>query len=52
MLLNMFRVHCAHHQELFQTAVAAYGFRLNADVDVFPAVVCLLVGSQPMLSLH
>jgi hypothetical protein len=31
--------HCAHHQELFQTAVAASGFLINAEVDVFPAVV-------------
>jgi hypothetical protein len=29
----------AHHQELFQTAVAASGFRMNAEVDVFSAVV-------------
>jgi hypothetical protein len=34
--------HYAHYQELFQTAVAASGFRLNAEVDVFPAVVGLL----------
>jgi hypothetical protein len=33
----------AHHQELFQTAVAASGFHMNAGVDVFPAVVSLLV---------
>jgi hypothetical protein len=33
----------AHHQELFQTAVAASGFRINTEVDVFPAVVGLLV---------
>jgi hypothetical protein len=32
-----------HHQELFQTAAAAYGFRINAEVDVLPAVVGLLV---------
>jgi hypothetical protein len=32
----------AHHQELFQTAVAASGFRINAEMDVFPAVVVLL----------
>jgi hypothetical protein len=31
----------AHHQELFQTAVAASGFHINAEVDVFPAVVGL-----------
>jgi hypothetical protein len=29
----------AHHQELFQAAVAASGFRINAEVDVFTAVV-------------
>jgi hypothetical protein len=29
--------HYAHHDERFQTAVAASGFRLNAEVDVFPA---------------
>jgi hypothetical protein len=29
----------AHHQEHLQTAVAASGFRVNAEVDVFPAVV-------------
>jgi hypothetical protein len=32
--------YCAHHQELFQTAVAASGFHINAEVDVFSAVVC------------
>jgi hypothetical protein len=32
----------AHHQELFQTAVAASGCRVNAEVVVFPAVVGLL----------
>jgi hypothetical protein len=34
----------AHHQEPLQTAVAASGFRMNTEVDVFPAVVGLLVG--------
>jgi hypothetical protein len=34
-----FRHYYAHHQESFQTAVAATGFRMNAEVDVFPAVV-------------
>jgi hypothetical protein len=38
-----FGQHHAHHQELFQTAVAASGFRTNAEVDVFPAVVGLLL---------
>jgi ATP phosphoribosyltransferase regulatory subunit HisZ len=33
----------AHHQELFQTAVAASGFHINVEVDVFPAVVGMLV---------
>jgi hypothetical protein len=34
----------AHHQEPQQTAFAASGFRMNAEVDVFPAVAGLLVG--------
>jgi small basic protein len=38
--------HYAHLQALFQTAVAASGFRINAEVDVLPAVVGLLVGSH------
>jgi hypothetical protein len=29
----------AHHQEPPQTAFAASGFRVNAEVDVFPAVI-------------
>jgi hypothetical protein len=41
-----FEHYYAHHQELFQTAVAASGFRINAEVDVFPAVVGLLVGNK------
>jgi hypothetical protein len=31
----------AHHQELFQTAVADSGCRVNAEAVVFPAVVDL-----------
>jgi hypothetical protein len=27
----------AHHQKPFQTAIAVSGFRVNAEVDVFPA---------------
>jgi hypothetical protein len=27
----------AHHQEIFQTAVAAFGFHINVEMDVFPA---------------
>jgi hypothetical protein len=38
-----FEQHSAHHQEHFQTAVAASGFLIKVEVDVFPAVVCLLV---------
>jgi hypothetical protein len=34
-----FGYYYAHHQEPLQTAVAASGFRMNAEVDVFPAVV-------------
>jgi hypothetical protein len=40
----------AHHQEPFQTAVAASGFRMNAEMDVFPAVVGLLVGRRCVLA--
>jgi hypothetical protein len=35
----------AHHQEHIQTAVAASSFCMNAEVDVFPAVVGMLVTS-------
>jgi hypothetical protein len=42
--------HYAHHQEHLQTAVAASGFHMNAEVDVFPAVVGLLVGKQCVLA--
>jgi len=38
-LLNMFR---ALSSEALQTAVAASGFRMNVEVEVFSAVVCLL----------
>jgi hypothetical protein len=41
-----FRHYYAHNQELFQTANPASGFRINAEVDVFPAMVGLLVGKQ------
>jgi hypothetical protein len=34
-----FQHYYAHQQEPFQTAVAASGFRMNVEVDVFPAVV-------------
>jgi hypothetical protein len=35
----------AHHQEPFQTAIAASGFHVN-EVGVFPAMIGLLVGRQ------
>jgi hypothetical protein len=41
--LTCFGHHYAHHQEQSQTADAAPGFRINAEVDVFPVVVGLLV---------
>jgi hypothetical protein len=37
--LTCFGHHHAHHQELFQTAAAGSGFRLNAEVNVLPVVV-------------
>jgi hypothetical protein len=37
----------AHHQELFQTVVAASSFRINAEVDVFLAVGGLLATHPP-----
>jgi hypothetical protein len=37
-----FRHYHTHHQEPFQTAVAASGFHMNEEVDVFPAMVSLL----------
>jgi hypothetical protein len=42
-VLAELRSYRAHHQELFQTAVAASGCRVNVEVVVFPAVVGLLV---------
>jgi hypothetical protein len=38
-----FGQHFSHHQEHFRTAAAASGFRIEAKVDVFLAVICLLV---------
>ena len=38
-----FRHYNTHHQELVKTAVAASGFRMNVEVEVFSAVVGLLV---------
>jgi hypothetical protein len=42
-LLNMFRALQCPSSGAHQTAVAASGFRLNVEVDVFSAVVSLLV---------
>jgi hypothetical protein len=45
--------HYTHHQKLPQTAVAASGFHVNDEVDVFPAVVGLLVlTNRPRLETH
>jgi len=45
-LLNMFWTLLCPSSGARQTAVAASGFRLNVEVDVFSAVVGLLVGRQ------
>jgi hypothetical protein len=37
-----FGQHFAHHQEHIGTAAVAFGSRIEAKVDVFLAVVCLL----------
>jgi hypothetical protein len=42
-LLNMFRALLCPSSRAHQTAVAASGFRTNVEVDVFSAVVGLLV---------
>ena len=42
-LLNMFRTLLCPSSGVRQTAVAASGFRMNGEVDVFSAVVGLLV---------
>jgi hypothetical protein len=42
-LLNMFRTLLCPSSGARQTAVAASGFRMNVEVDVFSAVVGLLV---------
>jgi len=41
-LLNMFRALLRPSSGARQTAVAASGFRMNVEVEVFPAVVSLL----------
>jgi hypothetical protein len=43
-LLNMFRALLCPSSGARQTAVAASGFRMKVEMDVFSAVVCLLVG--------
>jgi len=43
-LLNMFRALLCPSSGARQTAVAASGYRMNVEVEVFSAVVGLLVG--------
>jgi hypothetical protein len=45
-LLNMFRALLYPSSGARQTAVAASGFSMNVQVEVFSAVVGLLVGRQ------
>ena len=45
-LLNMFRALLCPSSGARQTAVAASGFRMNVEVEVFSAVVCLLVSTK------
>jgi Na+/H+-translocating membrane pyrophosphatase len=45
-LLNVFRALLCPSSGARQTVVAAPGFRMKAEVDVFPAVVGLLVGGR------
>jgi len=47
-LLNMFRASLCPSSGARQTAVAAPGFRMNVEVEVFSAVVSLLT-NQPRL---
>jgi len=42
-LLNMFRALLCPSSGARETAVAAYGFRMNVEVEMFSAVVGLLV---------
>jgi len=46
-LLNMFRESQCPSSGARQTAVAASGFRMNVEVEVFSAVVGLLVVNKP-----
>jgi hypothetical protein len=48
-LLNMFRSLLCPSSGARQTAVAASGFRMNVEVEVFSAVVGLLVANRPRL---
>jgi hypothetical protein len=45
-LLNMFRALLRPSSGARQTAVAASGFRMDVEVDVFSAVVCLLTNRR------
>ena len=50
-LLNMFWASLCPSSGARQTAVAASGFRMNVEVEVFSAVVGLLVGRQSVSPL-
>jgi len=49
-LLNMYRALLCPSSGARQTAVAACGFRMDVEVEVFSAVVGLLVTDRPWLS--
>jgi hypothetical protein len=46
-LLNMFRALLCSSSGARQTAVAAFGFRVDVEVEVFSAVVDLLASNKP-----
>ena len=48
-LLNMFRALLCPSSGARQTAVAASGFRMNVEVEVFSALVGLLLTNRPGL---
>jgi len=49
-LLNMFRALQCPSSGARQTAVEASGFRMNVEVEVFSAVVGLLVTNKPTMA--
>jgi len=50
-LIKMFRVLLCPSSGARQTAVAVSGFRMNVEVEVFSAVVGLLVGRHMLSSV-